>query len=219
MNRRQCLRAIGAGSLATLAGCGSSGNDDVVLPEPDRQFASEDLPYLAWGQRVPDVSLPVAHSDRTVDLRALDRPTLFTFFYSHCQTVCPVLIATLHTVQTHAIENGYGGGVRFRPVTFDPSRDDAERLREFATERNVALDAGNWQFLRPESPSRAETVVQERFGVSFERTGSDATEGYMFTHTPMTTLVNAGGYVERAYRTKSPDREEIIEDLRTVRGA
>jgi protein SCO1/2 len=41
----------------------------------------------------------------------------------------------------------------------------------------------------------------------------------MFTHSALTLLVNSNGYVERAYRTKSPDQEEVIADLRTVREA
>jgi protein SCO1/2 len=177
------------------------------------------LPYPAWGERVPDVTLPTVHTEGEVRFREIGRPSLLTFFYSHCRTVCPVLVGTLRNVQTHALTEGYGDAVRFYPVTFDPARDDAERLRAYADERNVALEAANWQFLRPASAERAERVVQEQFGVAFQRTEPAEMDGYMFTHTPMTTLVNADGYVERAYRTKSPDPDRLIDDLATVRNA
>lgn len=220
MQRRTYLRVAATVGTAGVAGClGGGANPDVALPEPDRQFESADLPYPAWGQRVPDVTLPAPLEDRQVAVREVDRPQLLTFFYSHCNTVCPTLIAALRNVQTHALENGYGDAVAFQPVTFDPQRDDAARLRTYAEQMNVAADAGNWQFLRPASPERAKAVVQEQFGVNFQRTHPEDMEMYMFTHAALTLLVNDDGYVERAYRTKQPDPGTMIDDLATVRGA
>jgi len=220
MKRRSYLAGLSTAAAAGVAGCpGGDGNPDVTLSEPDREFDSADLPYPAWGERVPDVTLPAVHGGDAVELREVDRPALLTFFYSHCRTVCPVLVGALRNVQTHAMNEGYGDAVRFHPVTFDPARDDADRLRTYADERNVALDAGNWQFLRPATAERANEVVAEAFGVAFQRTDAPEMDGYMFTHTAMTHLVNADGYVERAYRTKSPDPERLIDDLAAVREA
>lgn len=219
MRRRTYLRrGAAAGALGT-AGCLGLGdaNPDVALPEPDREYASDELPYPAWGQRVPDVTVPAPIDGIEVSTRDVDTPSLLTFFYSHCNTVCPVLVQTMRSVQTHAIEEGYADEVAFLPTTFDPERDDAERLRTYGEQMNVALDAGNWHFLRPGSVSRAEAIVEDEFGVFFERTHPEEMEGYMFTHAALTFLVNADGYVERAYRTQQPKAETIIDDLATVR--
>lgn len=223
MNRRSVLAGAG-GALATgLAGCLGSGsgggNADVVLDEPDRQFESADVSYPAWGERIPDVTLPAIPDPSPVSVRAVDEPTLLTYFYSHCRTVCPVLISTLRNVQAHAQTNGYADEVRFLPVTFDPERDTPERLQSYADRMNVDLSSGNWQFLRPESVERAEAVVDGEFGVVFQRTNPEDMDRYMFTHGAVTTLVNADGYVERAYRSQSPDAERIIDDLEAVRTA
>jgi len=225
MHRRTFLRSTGAaGAVGGLAGClGSVGlgdsNPDVVLEKPDREFESSDVPYPAWGQRVPDVTLPAPIESREVRLRDVETPSLLTFFYSHCQTVCPVLISTQRNVQAHAMNNGYGDAVSFFPVTFDPDRDTAERLQTYAEEMNVDPGEANWHFLRPASTERATAVVQEQFGVAFQRTEPEDMDTYMFTHAALTLLVNADGFVERAYRSKSPDEEAIIADLKTVRGA
>jgi protein SCO1/2 len=104
-------------------------------------------------------------------------------------------------------------------VTFDPARDTADRLQRYAGEMNVDIDDDNWQFLRPASKDRAKTVVEDEFGVAFQRTEPEDMEMYMFTHSALTLLVNADGFVERAYRSKSPDEETIISDLETVRTA
>lgn len=220
MQRRDYLRGTATLGAAGLAGCLDVGdsNSDVTLSEPDRPFESADVPYPAWGQQIPSVTLPAPLADRRVSLGSVETPSLVTFFYSHCKTVCPVLVSTLRDVQTHAVENGYGDQVAFFPVTFDPARDDADRLGEYAEQMHVDVDAGNWHFLRPRSPERARAVVDESFGVAFQRQSSDSS-GYMFAHTALTLLVNGDGYVERAYQTKSPDDGRIVDDLRAVRNA
>jgi protein SCO1/2 len=220
MKRRSFLRTGAALGLAgSVAGCLGilDSNPNVTLSAPDREVDSETLPYPAWGQRVPDVALPAPVDGGTVELRSLNRPSLLTFFYSHCNTVCPVLISTLRNVHVHAANNGYADEIRFFPTTFDPQRDNENRLRTYAEEMNVDADAGNWHFLRPESRARAKDVVQEQFGVHFERTHPEEMDMYMFTHAALTLLVNADGYVERAYRSESPDAERIRSDLQTVR--
>ncbi|MFU1783199.1 SCO family protein [Haloarcula japonica] len=225
MRRRTVLKSTGAvGTIVGVAGCLGGGrfgdsNPDVVLEEPDREFESSDVPYLAWGEQVPDVSVATPTESREVRLRDIETPALLTFFYSHCQTVCPVLISTQRNIQSHAQNNGYADAVTFLPMTFDPARDTAERLGAYADEMNVDADSENWQFLRPASKQRAREVIQDQFGVMFQRTDSEDMDMYMFTHTALTLLVNADGFVERAYRSKSPDEETIIADLKTVRNA
>lgn len=222
MRRRRFLGTAGAvGAVGGLAGCLGFGdpNPDVVLDEPDRQFDSADVPYPAWGERVPDVTLPAPLEDREVAVRNLGTPALLTFFYSHCDTVCPRLISTLRNVQAHARSNGYADAVALAPITFDPERDTAERLRTYADEMNVVADGPAWHFLRPSSTARARAVVADAFGVAFERTEPADMDRYMFAHAAMTLLVNGDGYVERAYRSKSPDPEAILADLETVRTA
>jgi protein SCO1/2 len=223
MDRRRYLAAVGsvaavggtAGCLGSLAG----GNPNVVLSEPDRQFDSEDVPYPAWGEQVPDVSLPAPLESGELALRDVSKPALVTFFYSRCQTVCPVLIGTLRNVQAHAANNGYADDVTIVPITFDPQRDDAQRLQRYAKEMNVDASADNWTFLRPPSKERAKDVISEQFGVVFQRTHPEDMDMYMFAHTSLTLLVNADGYVERAYNTKSPKEDTVLSDLQEVRQA
>jgi protein SCO1/2 len=219
MDRRDFLRTtVAGGSTLGIAGCLGLGDStpNVTLSEPDRDFESTDVPYPAWNEKIPAASVPAPLENREVELRSVDEPSLMTFFYSFCNTVCPVLISTLRNVQTHALNNGYGDEVAFLPVTFDPERDDAERLRQYAKKMNVDYDAGNWHFLRPNSKRRAKRLIQNRYGVRFVRDG-EMNGKYMFTHSAMTLLVNSDGYVERAYRTRSPKAEQIITDLKKLR--
>lgn len=221
MNRRMFLTSLAAaGTVSTLGGClGAFGDShpNVTLGKSDREHPEFDPQYPIWSDRLPDVTIPAPIESRDVSVRSVETPTLLTFFFSHCMTVCPVLISTLRQVQTHALNNGYIDDVTFLPITFDPARDNAERLQTYAQEMNIDLDA-SWHFLRPSSVKRATQVIEKEFGVMFEKQNMKKNKhGYMFAHTPLTILVNADGYVERAYKTKSPSQQTIIDDLKKVR--
>lgn len=199
------------------------------LPKQEMSFDAEDVRFPAWGQRIPAATLPRALGEGEMSTRGFDKPLALTFIFSNCMTACPLLTQALVSAQGTALEEGWGDAVEFAEITFDPARDTPERLRTYAEERNVALDAGNWTFLRPETEARARAVVQAEFGVHFEKVypdengtvaGSTATdtdagsstpstatasapddsEGYMFTHRSLILLVNAEGYVERFWR-------------------
>jgi len=223
MRRRTFLATAGGAGLAATAGClggvssvlGGGGN--TVLGKPDDQTTrSANLPYPAYGQELPDVTLPAATTDHSVSVGDLDTAVVMTFFYSHCNTVCPFLISSMRNVQTNATEAGYGDDVTFLPVTFDPKRDDATRLEEYAEMMNVDLDAGNWHFLRPDDHDHAKEVVQETYGVTFEKTSETESSKYMYNHLGLLLLANADGYVERAYTGNDPVGDRVWSDLETV---
>jgi protein SCO1/2 len=219
MDRRTYLGTLSATALGGAAGCLGGGNPNTALGEPDRHegVTSEALAYPAWGERVPDVTLPDPLTDERVALREVDRPTFVSFFYSNCMSVCPRLVSALREVQIHSVENDYADEVGFYPITFDPQRDTAGTLRAYADRMNVDLSAGNWHFLRPDGRERAKTVLEEEFGFVFKRDEPDDGGKYMFTHIGLVLLVNADGYVERAYRDREGTEGRYIADLERVR--
>ncbi|MFW6385378.1 MAG: SCO family protein [Halodesulfurarchaeum sp.] len=218
MSRRALLAGVGGVATGTIAGCTGSGNDgNTHLPPPDRPGDPEDLAYPAHGVMIPDEAIPAPLHDRRVSPREFDSTVLMTFFFSYCESVCPRLISTLGNIQATAESEGYGDEVNFLPVTFDPARDTADRLETYAKSMRIDLEAGNWYFLRPDGPDRADSVVTDEFGLKFERTDPNGDEpGYMFVHMPLILLVNPSGYVERAYTESQPVWQDVDEDVRTV---
>ncbi|RRJ30259.1 SCO family protein [Halocatena pleomorpha] len=221
MKRRRVLKSLavtGTGTLGALAGClggALDSNPNVTLNQPEKY--SDEYSYPNWNDKLPDVTVPAPIDGKSVSIRNIDTPVLTTFFFSHCRTVCPLLIGALQKVQMDSIENGYTDSVTFVPMTFDPARDDAKRLKAYTEKMNIATDVDNWQFLRPKSEQRATEVIQKKFGVRFVKDPMKNSDNYMFTHTMVVVLANADGYVERAYSEKSPDPEQIINDLKKVR--
>ncbi|SEN96211.1 protein SCO1/2 [Halorientalis persicus] len=211
MDRRQYLQtALGAtAGTAAFAGCLGGGGDgsadqypNTKLPKQEMAFDAEDVRFPAWGQRIPSATLPRALGDGELSTRGFDKPLALTFIFSNCMTACPLLTQALVSAQGKALDEGWGDAVAFAEITFDPARDTADRLRTYAEERNIALDAGNWTFLRPETEARAKEVVQEGFGVYFEKTdpgssgtatGSTATDTATGGSTPSTATETATG--------------------------
>ncbi|GAB6878381.1 SCO family protein [Halorubrum gandharaense] len=221
MKRRALLGGAAAATVGT-AGCLTrffdGEADGVVLdPQEDQIADSESLAYPAYGQSMPTFSLPDPIEETMVDTADLNRTAVYTAFFASCPAECGILMDRLSGIQGVVIEAGLAGDTAFLPITFDPERDDAEVLRENAETYNVALDAGNWHYLRPESPEQAKQIVENDLGLGFEReTESDRLEGYDFAHVVVTLLVNPDGIVERAYRGENLDHNRVIDDIETV---
>ncbi|WP_297886711.1 SCO family protein [uncultured Halorubrum sp.] len=222
MKRRTLLAGVGTAAAGSVAGCtsrlfGGSPDGVVLSPQEDQLADSADLAYPAYGQPLPSFELPAPLADETVDSDALDRTALVTGVFTFCPVECSILLRQWVMVQRRVAEAGLTDDVYFLPITFDPERDDAAALRENAETIGVDRDAGNWRYLRPETPARAKTVVEDRLGIGFERTTeSDRLPGYDFTHLVVTLLVNPDGVVERAYRGERVDPERVAADVERV---
>lgn len=225
-SRRAVLAALGTGAAAGLGGClgpGGHGGEHTHLDATERQADPDVLPFPTHGDELPAATVPAPLRGTAVAIPEdlAGRDALLTFVYTHCMTMCPRLTAILASVQDHAIDQGYAGDVAFVETTFDPARDDAGRFRQWAETHGVSLSGDGWYFLRPESERRAREVVQERYGVAFQKTTPDDVDGYMFAHTGLVVLANRDGYVERTYRLRSGGGavawQDVRDDLTTLR--
>lgn len=246
VDRRTVLKGMGTAALsASLAGCSQLGilsekNDDVVLQPPENYdlLADVDLPYPYYGEKLPEARIPAPLHERTVTTTEFvdDRHTMLTFIFTSCTTVCSELTAALRRVQADSIEREYADEMAFMPITFDPAYDTAEVLRDYGTRLGVDFEVGNWYFLRPETPADAKDIVEEQFGVAYERDdqaadasddhddSEDHEDGEMeghdhernFVHSSLILLVNRAGFVERAYNGGVPTPSTLLEDVRTV---
>lgn len=230
LTRRSWLGTLGTGTVAGLAGCtgvlgGGDASPKTFLGAKEWEADPDVLPFPTHGDELPTATLPLGLSDgtRTIPDDYAGQDFLLTFVYTHCMTMCPRLTAILAGVQDHAIDNGYVDEVAFGEVTFDPARDDAERFQEWAEQHRVDLGTGTWEFLRPENKARAKSVVQDTYGVTFEKTNPEDMDAYMFSHSGVVILANRDGYVERTYKLSSGGGDDVVtwktvqEDLATLR--
>ncbi|KOX96846.1 MULTISPECIES: SCO family protein [Halorubrum] len=228
MDRRNFLRSLAAsgavaGTTAT-AGCagvlGESGPEGTILGPPEQTRG--DPVHPIQGDEMPEFTVPDPITGEEISTAQFEgeRAFLWTMFYTNCPDgVCPALILRLRRAQEVAAEEGFEDEAAFLPTTFDPERDTAEVLREYADQRGVDLDAGNWHFLRPETYERGQELFDEEFGLKIEKAFDNDYESleYTFPHYGLILLVNKRGIVERAYpRGPATDVERIVDDFRRV---
>jgi len=228
MDRRTYLRSVaagtGVGAAVGTAGClgvlGDSGAEGTVLGPPERDLSEAAHP--SYGDEMPEFTVPDPLTGEEVSVADFEgeRAVLWTSFYTHCPDgVCPALILRLRRAQAVAAEEGYGDESAFLALTFDPERDTAEVLREYAGQQGVDLDAGNWHFLRPRSYERGQELIDENFGLVIEKADADQYEDleYQFPHYGLILLANKRGVVERAYpRGPQTDIERLVSDFERV---
>jgi protein SCO1/2 len=227
-DRRTVLAATGtavlgvgsAGCLGVLGGDGVS--DDVVLSPPENydQLSGANLPFPIHGEQLPDTTVPAPLAGREVTTTEFvgERHVMLTFVFTRCSTACPLLTANLVQAQAESIEAGFADEMAFLDVTFDPEYDTAEVLESYAEEQGVDREAGNWWFLRPESPQRAREVVTDTFGVAFQYVEEENREmqNMAWLHSNLVLLANADGYVERAYNGETPNPADVVDDVTTL---
>jgi protein SCO1/2 len=225
MDRRRYLQSIAAaGTTASVAGClgvlDESGAEGTVLGPPEQDLSEAAHP--SYGDEMPEFTVPdpiTGEDISTADFEG-ERTILWTSFYTNCPDgVCPALILRLRRAQEVAAEGGYGDAATFLAHTFDPERDTADVLRDYARQQGVDLDAGNWHFLRPESYEAGQELLEEQFGLVIEKRPAEDIENleYQFPHYGLILLVNERGIVERAYPNgASVDVETVENDFEQV---
>ncbi len=69
------------------------------------------------------------------------RPWLASFFFTSCQTVCPILNA-----EQQQLVQRYGARMRFVSISTDPNQDTGTVLREYAAQ--YGANPGEWWMIR-----------------------------------------------------------------------
>ena len=143
----------------------------------------------------------------TAQLRG--RVWIANFFFTRCQTTCPIQTAKLAQFQRQAKNWPDWNRVRLVSLSVDPQHDTPEVLAEYA--RGYQADAAQWKFL---TGPREALWKLSRDG--FKLPVADDPEGQdLITHSPRFILVDADGQVRGLYDSQK-DREirQMTIDLR-----
>jgi len=221
ISRRTALKTGATAVVAGLSGClgvlEDDGPENVTLAPPENydKLKDADLPYPVYGEDLPEASVPGVVHDRTVSTREFvgERHLLLTFVYTRCSGICLGLGSNLVQVQARAAAEDYADEVALGAISFDPEHDTPERLLEWGEERGFDYEMGNAYLMRPESPERARTVVEDTFGEAYTyEEGADMP----FLHSGLLILANDQGVVERAYAGDPPSPSTVVDDVETL---
>ena len=129
------------------------------------------------------------------------RPTVLTFVFAHCQTICPVLVATTGA----AVAALNPGAVNLSYLTLDPWRDTPAALPAIAKEWQLPERA---QLLSGD-PQEVERLL-DSLQVGRRR---DTTNGDV-THPALVFILDADGRIVYLFNNPTPDW--IVEGVRRV---
>src|SRR5690606_7946264 len=122
--------------------------------------------------------------------------TLVSMFYASCPHVCPMLIATIRTLETQ-LSPEERAALRVALFSVDPARDTPESLRALAQRQRV--DTARWTLARtsPDSTRALAAVLGIRY---------KALPDGSFNHTSVIVLLDAEGReLARSSRLGVPD--------------
>ncbi len=167
------IAVAGGGAAASLLA--DHGRLESVL-------AHETLPYYGSADLLPRWDLISSwhrverfalqdQRGQTVDERLLDRgPTVVSFFFAGCATVCPISTDLLRRTRAALVERGREQSPAFVSITVAPLSDGPASLREFS--KRFALGDG-WTLITGD-PKRVARLARRAFFVDIEAPGIGA---------------------------------------------
>lgn len=205
-------RAAIAGTVLLLSmGLAASGGRVVQANAAARVvLPGEELPpdtYPRLDREAPSLDLVDQNGER-LDLASLrGRPTLVTFAFGHCETVCPVVVHQSVEVQKQLREQVAAGAAastrvpRVVVVTLDPRRDTPSRLPHLAEHWSVSEDA----FVLSGEVNEVEAVLTA-WNVARKR---DPETGDI-VHPPLIYILDASGRIAFATSGGVPAMLELL---------
>ena len=158
------------------------------LDDVDRQLDAKEPYFQAEDRDVQDFTLQDTNG-RIVSLADLrGKIVVLNFIYTSCPDFCPLHTEKLAEVQEMIGQTPMKDQVAFVTITTDPSRDDRQVLRDYATARGI--DLTNWTFLTtaPGQPESTTRNLAKAYGLEFSR--SD--DGYQM-HGVVTHVIDRSG--------------------------
>ena len=168
MTRRKWLAAAGMTSVAV--GFGGSLIADDKKDNNSRHFQDIPARELIRMGHLPNVEL-ITQTGKKVhfyDDLVKDKMVVINFMYTHCEKVCPPIMANLARVQK-MLKGRVGKDIFFYSITLKPEEDTPEVLKKYAKE----LGVGKGWYLLTGKPQDIE-FLRKKLGFKYADPAEDA---------------------------------------------
>jgi protein SCO1/2 len=221
--RRQPVACASTLAGALLLCAAATAAPDPGLPSaPQMQFVppAAGTYSLQRIQSCPDAVLLDAsgHRRRLSDLTR-GKITLLTFFYTYCTDPlgCPYAFGLMSALRDRIVADpGLAPNVRFVSISFDPSHDSPEQLRNYARGLSAAAPF-EWDFLTASSMARLAPMLDDLgqdVRIELDSAGRPARA---INHMLKLFLIDAAGTVREIYALDYLQPEVMLNDIRTLR--
>ena len=125
-----------------------------------------DAPHLDDLGALPHFQLVDERGASFTDDALRGHPTIVSFLFTRCDTICPVTTAKMRRIQ----EETFGDPIKLASFSVDPTYDTPARLTEYA--KRFTADPERWRFVTG-PVDRVQPLLEGPFMTSMQREGSD----------------------------------------------
>jgi protein SCO1/2 len=180
----------------------------VVMPTLMCRPAQPQLPDLGT---VPAFSLQDEHGEPFTQEALRGHPTIVSFVFTRCPTVCPVITMKMHGVQEKTADPK-GAPIKLISISVDPEYDTPPRLLEYATLHQANFE--RWRFLTGEK-QQVHDLVEGPFMSSMQEQGVGGSGVPQIMHSGYLLLVDGDLKIRGAYDSNDLNAlETLMRDAR-----
>ncbi len=144
---------------------------------------------------------------KKLELKSLrGQPVVIAMIYSSCSSVCPLILDDVKKIEK-SLSSADQAKVKFVLVSFDPKRDQPDKLAQYATKHGV--NRANWLFLNGKESQVSELAAL--LGVRYQATAQGE-----YIHSNQITLLNAEGEVTYQRPDLKVDLKDFQEKLKAL---
>jgi len=179
----------------------------VVVPAV---FARQKPPALEDLGLIPKFSLIDERGHAFTDEALKGHPTIVSFIFTRCDTICPVTTAQMRRVQDQTVDAG--ATIKLVSLSVDPNYDTPERLSQYA--ERFGADPQRWRFLTGPA-SAVQTLVEGGFMTSMQREPDRPNGVPNIAHGGYFVLVDGALHIRGTYGSSDPQRlNQLMADAR-----
>ena len=219
--RGTCAASALLAAILSLPNAASSAPDPGpgVAPHMDFVPNSAGTYQLQRIQQCPDaVLLNASAGARRLSAYTRGKVTLLTFFYTYCTDPwgCPFAYQTMKTLRDRiAADTSARSRVRFVSISFDPSHDTPDALRNYAQSAGSA-PGFEWQFFTARTMSELSPLL-DGFGQDVRvETDAMGRPTRAINHMLKLFLIDNAGVVREIYSLAFLHPEVMLNDIRTL---
>lgn len=175
------------------------------------ELVDSTIQYRKKYHKIADFSLINQNGETITQDDYKDKIYVADFFFTTCQTICPVMTKNMHEVQKAFIADN---DVKMLSHTVTPEMDTVAQLKRYAQEKGV--NASKWNLVTGDKKQIYELARKSYLAVKDDGDGGS----FDMIHTENFMLIDKERQIRGYYDGTDPKEiERLIEDIKTLKAS
>ncbi|MET2985862.1 SCO family protein [Aureibaculum conchae] len=173
------------------------------------RLVDDSVKHIKYNHKISDFNLINQNGDIITQQDYSDKIYVADFFFTRCQTICPIMTTNMTDLQTYFKEDST---VKFLSHSVTPIIDSVSILKAYAEKKGV-ID-GKWNLVTGDKKQIYDLARKSYFAVLDEGDGGEQD----FIHTEQFILVDKNRRIRGFYDgTNKEDIQQIIKDIQLLK--